>query len=195
MTTIITKLCKKCSADKKDTEFYKRSNGSLQDCCKKCFLKRCSKYQKDNKDGVNKRARNRYRKNPEKYKSQSSEWYKSHPDIRKVVNSTYREKNLDKTKQWIKDWEKRNPEKVIAKGQNYRARKAAVGGKISGNEWKELKEKYKNTCLCCKRTNVKLELDHIIPISKNGRNVIENAQPLCRSCNAKKNAKMIDYRK
>ncbi len=36
-----------------------------------------------------------------------------------------------------------------------------------------------------------LEVDHIIPLSRGGQNVWDNIQPLCESCNARKNDKII----
>lgn len=51
-----------------------------------------------------------------------------------------------------------------------------------------------NSCLKC-GSKYKLSLDHIIPISKGGKNCIENLQPLCKNCNSSKGSKIIDYRK
>ena len=52
---------------------------------------------------------------------------------------------------------------------------------------------YGKKCLCC-GTDKNITIDHVIPISKGGQNDISNYQPLCRSCNSRKNTKIIDYR-
>lgn len=48
--------------------------------------------------------------------------------------------------------------------------------------------KYKHTCVNC-GTKEKLSIDHIIPVSKGGKDLFSNLQVLCRSCNSKKGAK------
>jgi len=53
--------------------------------------------------------------------------------------------------------------------------------------------KYGKKCIKCKSLK-NIQIDHILPISKNGKNEIDNLQPLCRSCNLKKGIKVIDYR-
>jgi hypothetical protein len=79
--------------------------------------------------------------------------------------------------------------------QNREARKKGNGGSYTLEQWNELIKKFDYMCLCCKRKQpeIKLTVDHILPISMGGRNSIENLQPLCFSCNARKNAKHIDY--
>lgn len=59
-------------------------------------------------------------------------------------------------------------------------------------EWELLKKQYGFTCPCCHK-KLALVKDHIIPLSKGGSNFIENIQPLCRSCNAKKYTKSTKY--
>lgn len=62
-------------------------------------------------------------------------------------------------------------------------------------EWQTLKEICNFTCLACRKRepDITLTEDHIIPLSKGGSDDIGNIQPLCRSCNCKKHAKIIIY--
>ena len=75
-----------------------------------------------------------------------------------------------------------------------RAKALGIAGDITFGEWYALKEMYGNVCLACGAMG-DLEPDHVIPLARNGLNVIENIQPLCRSCNLLKHARSsVDYR-
>lgn len=78
----------------------------------------------------------------------------------------------------------------------HRIRRKKAPGHHSLKEWLDLKDKYKNICVCCtkKEPEIKLTRDHVIPLTRGGSDDIENIQPLCASCNSKKRTKCIDYR-
>jgi 5-methylcytosine-specific restriction endonuclease McrA len=74
-----------------------------------------------------------------------------------------------------------------------RAIKLNSEGSHTLGEWELLKKQYGFTCPSCKKSEpeIKLTADHIIPLLKGGSDYIENIQPLCQSCNSKKNTKLI----
>lgn len=70
------------------------------------------------------------------------------------------------------------------KARRYARERGAIGSHTI-DEWIALKDSYGNVCANCGEKK-KLTKDHIIPLSKNGTDYIENIQPLCRNCNSKK---------
>ena len=73
------------------------------------------------------------------------------------------------------------------------ARKRGNGGSFTLKEWECLCAQYGYVCLCC-GGRCDLQIDHIVPVSKNGSSNIDNIQPLCANCNVAKSNKTIDYR-
>jgi 5-methylcytosine-specific restriction endonuclease McrA len=77
--------------------------------------------------------------------------------------------------------------------QRRRARIAAVGGSYTPVEWDRLCALYGHCCVRCEATGA-LTVDHVVPLSRGGRNDVWNLQPLCRSCNSQKHTRIADYR-
>lgn len=98
-------------------------------------------------------------------------------------------------KNYRKDRYYSNREKYINESKRRIARKKGASGSHTLGEWELLKAQYNFTCPCCFVSEPKISLteDHIIPLIKGGSDNIENIQPLCRSCNSKKNTKIIKY--
>jgi 5-methylcytosine-specific restriction endonuclease McrA len=111
-------------------------------------------------------------------------------DYMRQYNSTNKQR-LNAQKQ---AWKKSNRHIVNA---IQRARRAgAKYGDFLPHEWEEIKRRYGFECLACGRSEpeIKLEPDHIQALSKGGAHKADNIQPLCRSCNARKGTKNVDYR-
>lgn len=96
---------------------------------------------------------------------------------------------------WILDPKRnqKNYSRIQVSAQNSRARRLGAYGEIIYTEWKELCDRYGNVCLCCHQ-NVKLVIDHVLPLCLGGTNTIDNIQPLCATCNSKKGKRHKDYR-
>ena len=63
---------------------------------------------------------------------------------------------------------------------------------INSTEWIAKVSMLQNKCQTCLKTEpeVKITIDHIIPISRGGTNEINNLQPLCMSCNRLKGVRV-----
>ncbi|MCR4330021.1 MAG: HNH endonuclease [Candidatus Roizmanbacteria bacterium] len=85
--------------------------------------------------------------------------------------------------------------KIFLNGRR-RATKIGAIGSHSQEDWESLKKGYNHTCLCCNKRepDICLTEDHIISLYDGGSDYIENIQPLCKSCNSKKNIKSINFK-
>lgn len=105
------------------------------------------------------------------------------------------EQNYSKERERVKYTKQKEKGNKLQNAKRRRARILGAGGSHTIGEWEALKAQHNWTCPCCSKVEpeVKLEADHVIPISKGGSDNIENIQPLCRRCNGKKHTKTIRY--
>jgi len=59
-------------------------------------------------------------------------------------------------------------------------------------QWELIKKSQNYKCAWCEKSepDIKLTIDHIIPVSRGGPHTQSNIQGLCRACNAKKSNKI-----
>ncbi len=132
--------------------------------------------------------------NPERKKQSSREWYCANRGQANENSKRWLRQNRDKASAMLRRWRQENPEASTAQRYRRESREVSSGEIFTAAEWKALKEHYGNKCLCCGRIDVKLTVDHVIPLSKGGSSDIDNIQPLCVSCNSGKHTKTTDYR-
>jgi 5-methylcytosine-specific restriction endonuclease McrA len=146
---------------------------------KQTHPEKVKKYKDEHREQDNLRARKRYAKNIEKERQRSREKY-----IRNKAQKQEYQKKYFAERPGLRQERKRTR----------RAREKQAEGNITKKEWNELVDRFNHTCLRCGRTNIKLTLDHVIPLTCGGSHTIDNAQPLCGSCNSIKHTNIIDYR-
>lgn len=176
------KCCSKCKKLKKLIAFNKdktQRNG-IYPSCKECRAAVFRVYRLINREKMITKGR-QWRKNNVEHIRQYEKQRYSDPKRRraqKVLLSYENEK-----------WRKKYPQKHNFKGELRKYRMRANGGKVSWNEWQAIKREYGFRCAGCGKKK-KLTMDHIIPITKKGKHILKNIQPLCRSCNASKGNKL-----
>lgn len=89
---------------------------------------------------------------------------------------------------------KKFPEKRALAQRNRKARKKGAGGSYTEQDVASLISSQKGKCVNCQSELIhegknKYHMDHIIPLSKGGRNDKYNLQILCAPCNIKKSDK------
>ena len=198
MASIITKKCPKCGETKPSSDFYKdkKGSGGLSTWCKECTKKDRRDAYRNNPEKYIKLVRDSYANNPAPTIARAKAWYKKHPEKVYARVRKWKRNNRDKVLELERKYNKNHPEKTTERNHRRTSRKKGNGGSFTADEWKGLKEFYNHKCLCCHRQEpeIKLEPDHVMPIVLGGNSFITNIQPLCRSCNARKGGKYIDYR-
>lgn len=135
-----------------------------------------------------------YRTHKDMHHKSYNEWYaRNQPEQRQRIR-TWHSENKEWMRNYLREWNKNNPDKVREYGA---VRDERLKGDFTVAEWREIKKFYKYTCLSClrKEPEIKLSVDHVVPIVEGGKHTKSNIQPLCISCNSTKWRKTIDYRK
>lgn len=186
-----TKQCSKCKKTKPLDEFYEDASiDGRYSSCKQCKRESKRQYYAKHREEMNKRTA-QYRIDNPRY------------DVQHRIK--YRAKHREEINRHAAQWRTENPNyhhqyridnagKYRAYTANRKALSIAAEGTFTDEQFVELCNKYGNRCLCCGKDNVKLTVDHIVPLSKGGSNNLENVQCLCKSCNSKKHTKTVDYR-
>jgi 5-methylcytosine-specific restriction endonuclease McrA len=212
MDEIITeKICGKCKETKPITEFYKNTGhkNGFDTICKICHDGNTRRWAIGNREKTRGYIRNwtkahaeeererlkKYKlENKEKVRESNKKYSKVHAKQISDRGKKYQQEHPEVRRESARKWRAANREKDSKYTADKKARKLGNGGTFTADEWKELLNKYGNKCLCCGRNDIKVTIDHVVPLILGGRNSIENLQPLCKSCNSRKNATTIDYR-
>ena len=176
------KYCSKCELLKSLEEFYNRNNskdGKMSEC-KICNKHRVSIYQKQNKQKVNERI---------------AIWIKNNPGKRKEYTQKNRNSHREQRREYDKKYCKTPHARLSRRLQNMRRRSLIP---IQCETISEVLYSNNSKCVYCNRkvkyngssyNKLYANIDHIIPISKDGTNHRSNLALSCLECNQKKSNK------
>lgn len=190
------KLCLACKVLKPVSDFYanKRRADGKQTHCKDCQKRRKAEW---------------YQKNKDQWLEHTRQYKIEHREHKLAKQREYNARVRGKQRQYYQVWYQKNRTAKLsqnakwyqgdgrrqAKFQRRRARELnASGNGVTTEQWREIKRKYGNVCLCCGEQK-QLTMDHVVPLSLGGAHDLSNIQPLCLTCNDSKGTKVIDYRK
>jgi 5-methylcytosine-specific restriction endonuclease McrA len=185
------KICPKCGCELPYSSFYKDKNrkDGYNVWCKTCI-------------GIAKRRWAAQEHIVQRRRLQDIEYYNKNKARIKENKKRYAKKNKEKISEYnkwyyatykgyhrrrVQLWRQSERGKECIKNMNTLRRciyKYNQG--ISRKEWELVCNYYENKCYYCGRSDVKLTMDHIIPLSKGGVHTPYNIVPSCQSCNSKK---------
>lgn len=187
----VAKVCSKCKRILVASiiNFNRQKGGlyGLTSSCKDCIhiyrmknkqrdLEYQKKYREKNKERISERDKKYREENKEHYK----EWRDKHKEERKEYDKKYREENPH----------------IRFNGHHRRKQEKENGKGITKEQWLEMMEFFNWKCAY---SGIELNkdnrnVDHIIPLSKNGEHEIWNCVPMYNSYNfSKKDKDMLDW--
>jgi 5-methylcytosine-specific restriction endonuclease McrA len=178
---IWTKKCSRCGVEKSVWLEFNRKGSGFRAECKECQSADKKRYTEENYEEIRFKDSLYRERNKKKINERIRNWRHDNPEQYRAIHAR---------------WKTLNRESVNAATHRRRAMLRGCEDHWTGAEWEALKAACHHTCLCCGRQEpeVKLTVDHVIPVSKGGDNTITNVQPLCKSCNSAKHTADHDYR-
>lgn len=136
-------------------------------------------------------AREHRAKNPGPHRASSQKWQRNNRERAAAKRRLWHEtKGSLYHRARSKRWRDANIETVraynAAKMRIRRGLRGENGGSYTLQDIAALRTKQENCCAACGRDDLKLEVDHIVPITKGGTNDPTNLQLLCGRCNKSK---------
>jgi 5-methylcytosine-specific restriction endonuclease McrA len=130
-----------------------------------------------------------YKDNKDKIKADSRTYYAVNREQSARANRAWVISNRERVRHNQRSWKKAHPELRSMENSRRRTREAGnYGNGCTAVEWGAILKAHGNKCADCGVSGKKQKMtrDHVIPISQGGPDMPHNLQPLCQSCNSRK---------
>jgi 5-methylcytosine-specific restriction endonuclease McrA len=153
-------------------------------------------YKEANRETLRVKNREYKERNKDYVRQQDAAYRQKNRQLIRERHKVWRDANPERWAEICRKWKQANRELVRAAGHRRRARLSESAENYTPEEWAALKAAVDWTCLMCgrKEPEIKLTVDHIVPVSKGGGNGIHQIQPLCFECNNFKQTRIMDFR-
>ena len=195
MAKIITKRGRPRSAECGTISGYESHKYYRETACKKCITANKvyrKQWRLNNSAKIKKHNRIFYHKNPQYHQEYAKEWRKTNSEKYKQAQLKYRLSNYEKVKE--------NGRKA-----SHKRRALKFGSGYSPYTEQQVLEKYGTNCHLCKLPidmnaprkvgkngwQKGLHIEHLIPLSKNGKDNLKNVRPSHGLCNMTKYNKIV----
>ena len=152
------------------------------------------KYRDNNKETLSEKSANYYQNNKERIKQKSLNYYYNNLNSRKEAMRLWSHSHQEHLKDYNRQYRENNRESIRVVQQRYVLKKRGVTiGYVPNNVKEILRELQEDSCGICNTLVYELDvvnLDHIIPISRNGVHSMDNLQYTHESCNKQKGGKL-----
>ncbi len=163
---------------------------------------RDAEYSAKNREQILLKHKEYYRKNKERMNAYGREQYQKNRTEVLASRKIYREANVEKVRAAINAWRMAHPERCrelsAKKESTRRARKRGVKTEPYDRRW--VFERDQGVCYLCNVSidyyllfpdEMSFSIDHIVPISRGGNDVLSNVASTHLGCNRKKHVKLL----
>ncbi len=183
------KYCSACNSQKNLDDFYnnKATGDGKSTYCKPChsaYIKQRSVKTKQRRAETN---RAWYLKNRQRKAQTKKVWLEQNKSKVLAKQAEYRQKNKQVIALKTALYAQENPHKIRASALRQCAKRK--GAKIFHISDREIIKMLSSQCSVTGCTNLDIEMDHVIPLSRGGSHCIGNLQPMCTHHNRVKNNK------
>lgn len=149
------------------------------------LLERSNHWRVDNQDHVHARRRELRALDPELARAKARLYYAENTESQREYRRRYRASHVEQQRAAERRRRAANPVAYAIRKAKRRTSERA-GGYMTAAIWAEILEWYGWRCAYCGASDVPLELDHVIPVSRGGETTRENIVPACGTCNKRK---------